>query len=494
MAIGIGYPEGNGYPQSTTGNTGSSPVGGPAIPVSNAVTLPLLQSAYNSGTPTQQAQFQASVSVGQFGRKLRLATFGNSIAVATSVYAPTSLSPMVGVIPASGITQYSTDGIGLGMLPLYPNATAVANGGIAGQTLAQMVARDALAYSSSRKAITDVLAENPDMVITHLAINTLRTLTAGNYASVMAQAKADTRTLLARLCNGRALIVDVGCIGNDGAGSADAAQTKIGMLEYNAWLQSACVPEFGPYGYIYCPLAGISYDAATGVCLPNISDDGTHPNGYGQQVIGRVQRAAIIKYFGQPLQGAFGRNYIANAEMANTTANAWGVTATGFTVTAANGTKSNSQVAIIDGRITQSIEARGMGAWQQVTFAVPCDLTAAAVGMTADMAPTAADLLRMECDVFVESLDSAPVAFNLIAIVIEITGISGGTIYISNSVTTTAATPAGTTKLAFHLATPDVTAVAQAAIVSSKAHIDFYTNASCPNIRVGASRIKISKN
>jgi hypothetical protein len=62
MAIGIGYPEGSGYPQSTTGNTGSSPIGGPTIPVNNAVTLPLLQSAYDSGTPTQQAAFQASVS------------------------------------------------------------------------------------------------------------------------------------------------------------------------------------------------------------------------------------------------------------------------------------------------------------------------------------------------------------------------------------------------------------------------------------------------
>jgi hypothetical protein len=75
MAIGIGYPEGNGYPQSTTGNTGSSPIGGPAIPVSNAVTLPSLQSAYDSGTPTQQAAFKASVVT---TKVIRLGIIGDS--------------------------------------------------------------------------------------------------------------------------------------------------------------------------------------------------------------------------------------------------------------------------------------------------------------------------------------------------------------------------------------------------------------------------------
>jgi lysophospholipase L1-like esterase len=107
MAIGIGYPEGNGYPQSTTGNTGSSPVGGPTIPVNTAVTLPLLQSAYDSGTPTQQIAFSSSVQGTDVKAALRvlMATARQDQNSSTPASPPT-LSVSVGDLPTVLLPVY----------------------------------------------------------------------------------------------------------------------------------------------------------------------------------------------------------------------------------------------------------------------------------------------------------------------------------------------------------------------------------------------------
>jgi len=84
--------------------------------------------------------------------------------------------------------------------------------------------------------------------------------------------------------------------------------------------------------------------------------------------------------------------------------------------------------------------------------------------------------------------------FNLIAAVIAMTGASGGQIYISTSVPSVLTPVAGVTRLAYHLVVPDVVTVAQAQVISSTANVTFYANAACPNIKVGISRVKISKN
>ncbi len=70
----------------------------------------------------------------------------------------------------------------------YPLAQIVGNCGISGQNTTQMLARDALAASSTRRAATDLLAMNPHVVIYRgQSINDLyagSTVNAGNWKSV----------------------------------------------------------------------------------------------------------------------------------------------------------------------------------------------------------------------------------------------------------------------------------------------------------------------
>jgi lysophospholipase L1-like esterase len=75
---------------------------------------------------------------------------------------------------------------------LYPQALLVGNGGVSGDTTANMLLRDGNASSSSRKAITDILALRPDVVLLRGgSINDLTGLTSGQVAG---QVATTTRT------------------------------------------------------------------------------------------------------------------------------------------------------------------------------------------------------------------------------------------------------------------------------------------------------------
>lgn len=152
---------------------------------------------------------KAPAGAAERSKTVRVATFGNSLSVAASTYAAANLNPMVAAMPGGAtINQYLTDSFALGLL--YPQARLVAQGGIAAQTIPQMLARDTLAASATRYATADVLAQSPDVVLLHLPTNDLASVTAGTYTAVMDAAKAAATALIGRLLASNAKVLDYG--------------------------------------------------------------------------------------------------------------------------------------------------------------------------------------------------------------------------------------------------------------------------------------------
>jgi len=103
---------------------------------------------------------------GQRTTPLRVATFGDSTANAGGVRSVTNqdtaqaVNANWGATFSGGLTsdRYALD-------RAYPQAYLVINGGITGQSTTQMLARDTLGASITRRAITDVINAAPDVVL-----------------------------------------------------------------------------------------------------------------------------------------------------------------------------------------------------------------------------------------------------------------------------------------------------------------------------------------
>lgn len=431
----------------------------------------------------------ATISRAERDLPVRVATLGTSLSLVAPTYANSSLSPFQAVMPAGATTnQYQTEGFALGMF--YPQARVVAQGGIGGQTLAQMLARDTLSASATRYSAGDILAQSPDVVLLHLPTNDLATVTAGTYTAVLDAAKTSATALIARILASNARVCDYGCPGYSAA-NANLALIRQAVVEWNAWCRSTLTATFGAQGYAFIDPLNVTHDA-TGAYLPGISYDGIHLGGGGKIALARPTAAQLTAWYGQPAKGVFEGNWISNATLANQEANSWGTQAVGFGITAASGTKSNSVVSTQNGVTTQSIEVRGLVNWQPVFMAIPCDLTSTATGMTGNLALTSDEFVQVECDVTITSLGAAPVAFNTVDVTVTLTGAAGGTVLIQQAIDATVM-PSGTSTVTLHLATPDVAAMGQGGFTASAARVSVYAATACPDIKVGISAPKLTK-
>ena len=362
--------------------------------------IPLTVTSDGGVAPKITVGSQRLVSLCLRTTPLRVATFGDS--TANVGLGNTDNAIFDAPFPASGPTIVSYELSKWSVYQRYPQAKMVANGGISGETTTQMLARDSAAYSATRKAITDVLALAPDVVILRCgSINSLTPITPANYDATIATTYAEHCRIVQRFLSAGVAVVDEGLFGYSGA-----------VATYPDLVRSALVTLRGMYRDYIASLDkphAVYLDAglcdATGNYISGASNDGVHLNMYGSQVLAAVEAQALTLLFGASSGPRFpGANLIGNALFANTGSVAYGTAPTGYSATGNNATLANAKLEVIDGKVYWTVEVTPTTASNGVTLNTPFDVTA--MGIAAN------DVLGFEMDVFAAGLDgvSAPPA------------------------------------------------------------------------------------
>lgn len=248
------------------------------------------------------------------GRTVRVVTFGDSTATfinpgtqsadgGTTWNGDTSQFS-INTFPGSGATSAIT-GFEKMTLPLYyPRAYIVGNGGISGQTLTQMLARDTLGASITRMAITDVLNYSPDVVLYRGgSINDVQGLTAASNQAQIDTIYANHNLVVDRLLMGDAIVIDEGIQGwqtPTTTTTPDMIFQRNALVQLNQRWKANAVNR--PPRYKFIDLSGITYipfgQVNAGSYLQGKSYDGTHLGTAGAMVLGKLEANLFTQMFG----------------------------------------------------------------------------------------------------------------------------------------------------------------------------------------------------
>lgn len=341
---------------------------------------------------------------------VRVATFGDS----TANFGPAThdATSVTGVFPPSGATPIAIAFEKTAFCHKYPRAWLVANGGVSGDTTSGMLARDSAAASGARKAIADVLALKPDVVILRGgSINDVQGLTAASPQSAIDAIFDRHARIVARLLTGGCAVIDEGVFGYSPPSGvqADIDFRRAALVQLNARFAGLAAQLPGKVWFLNP--AGLLSDAA-GAYLPGICNpaDGVHLQAKGAVALAEAEASILTAIFGpSPAIRYPGDNLVTNALMDATGAQAYGTCATGFTFGVANGTRANAKVEMIDGRLWQTCEYTPTGAGFVSMAYVPFPVTT--IGIVAN------DVFGAEIDYFVRALDGSarPVPTGLLA-------------------------------------------------------------------------------
>lgn len=325
-----------------------------------------------------------------------VATFGDSTANTGSSYFDNAV--FSAPFPASGATSYVPNVDKWALSMTYPPAYLVGNFGISGETTAQMIARSALASSTTRKAIEDVASVKPDVVIFRGgSINDLFSVTAATKAATIAATYARHIKILAGLRTAAGVVIDQGVYGYSGTGAVDAAVTRQCVVELNAMYKAYAATQPGVY---WMGTLGIVSDEF-GAYVSGMANaaDGVHLNNAGQYAMSLVEAALLTKIFGAWGGGPRykGANLIDNAAFTQVSNQSYGEVPTGFSVVTANATRQNAKIEVIDGKSWMTCEFVPTGASPMGTINIP--YSPQSYGFSAT------DTVGAEIDIMIESLD-----------------------------------------------------------------------------------------
>ena len=327
---------------------------------------------------------------------LRVATFGDSTANVGST--TTDISYYTAPFPASGATVVSGEYAKFSAHLYYPMTKLVANGGVSGETTAQMLARDTAGASATRKAITDILALSPDVVLLRGgSINDITGATSATADSLVAATFANHVTILNRLLSGGVAVIDSGIYGYSG-GAAYPDVVRSVLMRINA-LISEYISSLNNQMIRFNDLTGVIRDSS-GAYLSGMSNDGTHLNLRAGLLQGQAEAALLTAMFGRSAAKRFvGQNLIPNALFASTSAVSYGTVATGYSCASTNATIANAKIESIDGKLYQTVEITPNAAGANAIIYVPFDVTT--FGIVAN------DIYGSEVDWFVEGMAGA---------------------------------------------------------------------------------------
>lgn len=329
---------------------------------------------------------------------LRCALFGDSTASAGTSFFDTE--NVTATWPASGATTVSYQFEKFPVALFYPAAQLIANCGITGETTTQMLARDSAAASATRKAITDVIDQQPHVIfLSGGSINNLMGITASQVDASVAATYAEHVQIINRLLQAGVPVIDRGIFGYSAAGATDPAATRAALVKLNGLFKSYATSV--PGRVFFLDLVGTISDS-NGNFLPGLSTDGIHLNGLGGLALGQAEAALLSRLFGASAKARFlGKNLTTNALLHASSAVTEGVVGTGYSIQATNATKQNAKVEVIDGVPFQTCEFTATSAGATGEIRMPWSFTTLSIA--------ANDKIGFEFDYFLQSIAGAPV-------------------------------------------------------------------------------------
>jgi hypothetical protein len=293
-------------------------------------------------------------------RPVNIAVFGDSTAaVGFPQLSPTGLSfqPQTSPFPASGSVSLAPSANRWTVNYFYPQANIVYNGGITGQNLASFLARDTLAYSTTRQAATDLISMPLDLIILRGgSINNLSTATAPIPQATIDSIYDQHLQVVARLLSSNTPVLDEGFLGynNTGIPAADNAARQAAIVQLNT--RFAELQQTYPGKYFFLSCEGIT--CTNGVMMSNVSEDGVHQNFLGSHKLGQAEASFLTAMFGPSSRIRFqGTNLITNPLFANGTTDSRGWIPTGYTLLSNGATHTNAKVETIDGKTFWTVDA-----------------------------------------------------------------------------------------------------------------------------------------
>lgn len=370
----------------------------------NAYPGPLLQE-YAAAVVGASTMYAAPVQL------LKVATFGDSTAVPTSITGSDTTDQRVfnTALGSSTTTRFRLQTRDL-LFAHYPAARLIAIGGISGQTTTQMLARDALSPSATRRAMSDLAALQPDLVLLRGgSINDVFALTVSSPDSDVDAIVSRHMQIIDSLLALGLRVLDEGIYGCTGADTAAAARWRSAVVRFNDAVK-AQVATRDSNRVRFLDLINITRDA-TGAFIPLISADGTHPDIYGCDLIARAEAEAITRWFGRSGTRTYpGENLLNNsvkslALMSETTTSGTNKTPLGFAVaTSGGGVAANFDVIYEDGKKWWIGEASTGTPGGAVTMSLPDGFES---GATYPIPITGGDIIGLELELLFETLDGS---------------------------------------------------------------------------------------
>ncbi len=294
------------------------------------------------------------------------ATFGDSRA--NIIPLPTRFDVRTWAQPAG---QVFTTYFERGMVASYPPQIRwVGNGGIAGDTLVQMLARDAAATSVTRKSVSDIASTGARLVFFRAGINDVNALTtyAGGPANdpAVAVIVGNRRKLIDRLTSAGMVVVDEGLHGIEPrTPTADTAYRKAVCVYLD---QTFAAQALDSRKVIWAPVSVAVGDGAGGF-LPGAVDNDGISDVLGLHLLGRGAQLAysyVAGVLGPKVGLAASRTYpqinanaVSDPYFDATTAETYGTRANNITIVAAGSpfpTRRNAKIEVIDGVTMQTCE------------------------------------------------------------------------------------------------------------------------------------------
>lgn len=343
---------------------------------------------------------------------LRVATFGDSTANFGGTSAGMQNTSVEKVSMAAGLSSVVVIDWGLGpklQLPyMYPSARVVGNGGIGGDTTANMLARDAAAAAVTRRALDDVFATSPDLIIVRAgSINDVLGLNLTDYAT---QGQLDTIAarhydIVIRCADHVAYVIDEGIAGfdnNTGTIPPNLAYIRDALARLNI-MYGAFITSTGRKNIRFLDPVGVTCDS-TGAFLPGVVPvaNGYHDSWYGAYRRGKAEAQLVEKMAGAS------RGYQANGQnLLGTRSNLQvnGSLPTGMSWTLSGCTSAQSGIKLVDGKVVAYNRGNAQAAGGYILMSLPNVIYsgAAAPNITVD----SGDQLLYEVDVEILTNDGS---------------------------------------------------------------------------------------
>lgn len=226
----------------------------------------------------------------RLSRYLRVATFGDSTAdISAGQLANTEKQ----IFPfPTGSRGYAFDSSKATLIN-HMRCLYVGGGGIGGQVTQQFLDRGKNAYSTTRKAMQDILATLPDVVQMHGgSINDYSSFTASTPQATIDAVVARHVACVEFFTSAGVLVVDTGTMGYSVPGANLSAICKI-IVDTNKTL--AGLAASNPLWKFIDP-ANVTHDG-TGLYIPAMTSDNVHLSSLGALTIGEREAQAVAEHF-----------------------------------------------------------------------------------------------------------------------------------------------------------------------------------------------------